>query len=173
MATKFEDPLLSLTVSTTLREKPLPITPPRQAIAALLQEVGGSADPLDLLSPIKSALGPSAGSNDQEDDEDLLSGLEEINLLEGLQAGDELVYICQTRDAHRLSQSDRSYILPRGRCSAKASFHSPRLEDTPNGLCAPSSARLLIETPSIKGVLDGVRSCKDKAAVSTCKLDLP
>lgn len=92
MSTKFEDPLLSLTVSTTLREKPLPITAPRQALAALLEEVGGSGDPLDLLSPIKSAVGPGAGFGDQEDDEDLLSGLEEVNLLEGLQAGTALIY---------------------------------------------------------------------------------
>ena len=92
MSTKFEDPLLSLTVSTTLREKPLPITPPRKALATLLEEVGGSGDPLDILSPVKSAVGPGAGFGEQEDDEDLLSGLEEINLLEGLQAGNTLMY---------------------------------------------------------------------------------
>ncbi|KAH9932553.1 uncharacterized protein B0H18DRAFT_1115799 [Fomitopsis serialis] len=82
MATKFEDPLLSLTVSTTLREKPLPITPPRRAIAALLEEVGGSENPLDIMSPIKSAAGDTTNNAEQDDDDDLLSGLEEINLLE-------------------------------------------------------------------------------------------
>ncbi|KAH9839023.1 TRAPP trafficking subunit Trs65-domain-containing protein [Rhodofomes roseus] len=86
MATKFEDPLLSLTVSTTLREKPLPVTPPRQSIAALLEEFGGSSNPLDVMSPIKSAAGDAPNNGEQNDDDDLLSGLEEINLLEGLQA---------------------------------------------------------------------------------------
>jgi len=77
----FEDPLLCLTVSTTLREKPIPLTGPRQRLADLIAAVGGSTGPVSPLSPIR-------GPDDNQDPADeLVRGLEEVNLLGGVASG--------------------------------------------------------------------------------------
>ena len=78
MPTKVPDPLLCLTVSMTLREKPVLVTPPRQAIQALIEAAGGLASPIDAKSP--------GGASDGEDESDL-TGFEEVNLLDGLITG--------------------------------------------------------------------------------------
>ena len=76
----FNDPLLCLTVSTTLREKLAPLTGPRQRLAELIDAAGGlPSDPLTPITPKRNKEG--------QDDEDELSGLEEVNLLGGLSSG--------------------------------------------------------------------------------------
>ncbi|OCH88177.1 hypothetical protein OBBRIDRAFT_108754 [Obba rivulosa] len=74
MSLRTMDPILSLTVSVTLRDRPLPITPPRRALAALLEATDGSQ--LGATSPISPNGANSADS--------LISGLKEVNLFEGL-----------------------------------------------------------------------------------------
>jgi hypothetical protein len=78
----FEDPLLCLTVSATLREKPIPLTGPRQRLADLIAEAGNvSFDPASPLTPIR---GPD---DDKDPPEDLVRGLEEVNLFGGIASG--------------------------------------------------------------------------------------
>jgi len=73
------DPLLCLTVSTTLREKPLPLTQPKHPLRLYFASVGQpSTDPE---SPT-IVDGPSIIPEDGMD-----SGLEEVNLLSGLLGG--------------------------------------------------------------------------------------
>ncbi|KAI0762189.1 TRAPP trafficking subunit Trs65-domain-containing protein [Trametes elegans] len=82
MLTKVSDPLLCITVATTLRNKPLAVTPPRQTLVALIDAAGSRLAP-----PVKTN-GFSVGhSSSESDDDDVLSGLQEVNLLEGLSAG--------------------------------------------------------------------------------------
>ena len=78
LPTKMSDPLLCLTVSTTLRDKLVPVTRAREPLQALIESAGEPASPSDPRSPIP----PTA--NDGQDE---LGGLEEINLLEGLTVG--------------------------------------------------------------------------------------
>ncbi|KAI1783130.1 TRAPP trafficking subunit Trs65-domain-containing protein [Ganoderma leucocontextum] len=84
MITKLSDPLLCITVSTTLRNKPLAITPPSKTLAALIDAAGG-LKPEPVTSPVKEN-GVDRDSP-QSDDEELVSGLQEVNLLEGLATG--------------------------------------------------------------------------------------
>lgn len=77
MATKVADPLLCLTVSTTLREKPVPITPPREVLTGLIEAAGGLPLPI-----------PGSPSAEHEDGYAVdRTGFEEVNLLEGLTIG--------------------------------------------------------------------------------------
>ncbi len=80
MPTKVADPLLCLTVSATLREKPVLVTPSRQALVALIEATEGPKSPTNPKSP------GDAMTNGKEDVFDL-HGMEEINLLEGLTIG--------------------------------------------------------------------------------------
>ncbi|PPQ70667.1 hypothetical protein CVT25_010769 [Psilocybe cyanescens] len=76
----YNNPLLCLTVSATLRERPVP-THPKHPLAQFLASVGEKQSGLPT-SPEDSS------SNGKEDEEEkLLDGLEEVNLLEGLLAG--------------------------------------------------------------------------------------
>ena len=78
----FEDPLLCLTVSTTLREKPIPLTGPRQLLADLIAAIGDvSLDPASPLSPIRGL------GDDEDPTEELVGGLEEVNLFSGISTG--------------------------------------------------------------------------------------
>ena len=77
MATKVPDPLLCLTVSTTLREKPVPVTPARSVLQQLIDDVGGLPEPLP---------GSPGGEHEDGDGADR-TGFEEVNLLEGLTIG--------------------------------------------------------------------------------------
>ncbi|PPQ63886.1 hypothetical protein CVT24_010353 [Panaeolus cyanescens] len=76
----FNDPLLCLTISATLREKPIPLTV-KHPLAHFFANVG------------ETRLLPTASQDDiqktsePEEEELLLDGLEEVNLLEGLFAG--------------------------------------------------------------------------------------
>lgn len=74
----FNDPLICLTVSATLREKPLPTTSKHPLQRFFCQK-----------STIFSSLSDSSikGEAPKVDDSNLLDGLEEVNLLEGLSAG--------------------------------------------------------------------------------------
>ena len=86
MITKVPDPLLAITVSTTLRNKPLAVTPPRKALAALIEAAGGLKSANErVMSPIRSN-GLNDGQHDS-DDEEILTGLQEVNLLEGFATG--------------------------------------------------------------------------------------
>ncbi|KZT04225.1 uncharacterized protein LAESUDRAFT_728468 [Laetiporus sulphureus 93-53] len=82
MNTRFPDPLLSLTVSATLREKALPVTPARRTLSSMIEEAGGLPGLVNPMSPAR----PSGIVGKEDEDDELLLGLEEINLLEGLQA---------------------------------------------------------------------------------------
>ena len=102
MPTKVPDPLLCLTASATLREKPVTETPVRKALAALIEAAGG------LPSTVDSKLPGGATGENSEDDPDL-TGLEEVNLFEGLTAGTQsaLSYLnVPTLDLH-ISQAFR------------------------------------------------------------------
>jgi hypothetical protein len=74
------DPLLSLTVSATLRDRPLDMTPARQVLASLIEAAGGLPSTTAPKSPIK----PSEG---QGESVNKTSGLEEVNLLGALATG--------------------------------------------------------------------------------------
>ncbi|KAF5325505.1 hypothetical protein D9619_009948 [Psilocybe cf. subviscida] len=76
----FSNPLLSLTISATLREKPIP-THPQHPLALFLESKGVSRVP----SPSSRDGEDTQGNTDSESK--LLDGLEEVNLLEGLMAG--------------------------------------------------------------------------------------
>jgi len=78
----FEDPLLCLTVSTTLREKPIPLTGPRQRLADLIAAAGNLS--LEPVSPVTPVRGPD---DDEDSSEELVRGLEEVNLLGGIASG--------------------------------------------------------------------------------------
>jgi len=80
----FSDPLLSLTVSTTLRDKAVSLSQASHPFVIFLAENG--------ILPKLSASGMSILSKQQnqeieDSDEDDQTGLEEVNLLEGLSAG--------------------------------------------------------------------------------------
>ena len=110
MITKVSDPLLCITVSTTLRNKPLAVTPPRKTLAALMDASEGLKPEL-VTSPVKE----NGVNRDlaHSDDDDLVSGLQEVNLLEGLATGNPglLSLRCIRNVAHRPFQGRRSLIL--------------------------------------------------------------
>jgi hypothetical protein len=70
-----------LTVSATLREKSIPTTP-KHPLARFFASVGGNKDILSAVSPQEPA-----DETKVEQEIDLLDGLEEANLLNGLLAG--------------------------------------------------------------------------------------
>jgi hypothetical protein len=75
---EFMDPLLCLTVSTTLREQLLPIRKGGPTLHRLLDAAGGVP---------KSAPHTAIEKVRDEDGEDDVTGLEEVNLLGGLRTG--------------------------------------------------------------------------------------
>ncbi|KAG8849315.1 hypothetical protein FRB91_010029, partial [Serendipita sp. 411] len=78
LKTRVPDPLLSLTVSVTLREKPLSVTPARKPIFDLLNDrEDGASTPTQ---PHPSTIGPPSYH-------DHFGDLEEVNLLDGLSSG--------------------------------------------------------------------------------------
>ncbi len=79
LPTKLSDPLLCLTVSTTLRDKLVPVTSARETLQALIEAASAPDSPTDPRSPLP----PTS----QDDGDDEIGGLEEINLLEGLTVG--------------------------------------------------------------------------------------
>lgn len=82
MSLKVPDPLLCLTVSATLRERPLAVTNARKSLQALIDAAGGLPTPAHAGSPTRMN-----GEDDEYDRIDL-TGLDEVNLLEGLAIGE-------------------------------------------------------------------------------------
>ncbi|KAF8064977.1 TRAPP trafficking subunit Trs65-domain-containing protein [Lyophyllum atratum] len=76
----FSDPLLCLTVSATLREKPLAVTQPKHPLAVFFASVGSQ-----VLAPPDSPTSPNGFPVEQQ--EETYDRLEEVNLLDGLLAG--------------------------------------------------------------------------------------
>jgi hypothetical protein len=73
----FHDPLLCLTASITVRERPVPMTPARSELAAMLAAAGG-------LPQYPTPPRPEPLSDEREE---FYHGLDEVNLLEGLSSG--------------------------------------------------------------------------------------
>ncbi|PIL28002.1 hypothetical protein GSI_09853 [Ganoderma sinense ZZ0214-1] len=139
MITKVPDPLLCITVSTTLRNKPLAVTPPRKALAALIDAVEG-LKPEHVTSPAKeNGVDRDALHGDEDDEDDIVSGLQEVNLLEGLAAGPTF-----TDPQKRLS-------LPTTRLGTTMRQHAFSLPPAPNTSTAetptPFSARSIMSPP--------------------------
>lgn len=84
------DPLLCLTASITVRERPVPMTPARAALAAMLMEAGGF--------PESQASAPMESFNDETDKS--YHGLDEVNLLWGLSSGTHISSHCVRRTQH-------------------------------------------------------------------------
>ncbi|RXW12394.1 hypothetical protein EST38_g13460 [Candolleomyces aberdarensis] len=79
----FANPLLCLTVATTLRDKPI-VSSDKHPLARFLSTLGVAAPESPTLLTDKT---------DDQADETLLDGLEEINLLEGLLAGPDFAKV--------------------------------------------------------------------------------
>jgi hypothetical protein len=71
------DPLLCLTASITIRERPVPMTPGRAVLASMLMEAGGL--------PESQPSAPMVSFDDEIDKS--YHGLDEVNLLWGLSSG--------------------------------------------------------------------------------------
>lgn len=80
------DPLLCLTATITVREKPIPLTPARAVLAAMFKEAGGHPDL------------PQSARTVSFDDvpgmDNFYHGLDEVNLLEGLSSGIHILAPC-------------------------------------------------------------------------------
>lgn len=148
MPTKVPDPLLCLTVSATLRDKPVPVTPPRQSLAAMIEAAGGLASPIDAKSP--------GGTLENGDGSEDLTGLEEVNLFEGLTIG--LSYTCTAvkirpdgapGTTFSSDDPDSSLVLPSTRLGAsvrRTAFSLPSSTSTassplPSSTLTPSTSR--------------------------------
>lgn len=83
--TEFNDPLLCLTASVTLRDKPLTSSPQRRELFKLI-ESSGPLPPL-LRSDASEQESRNAAENDENEDYVGHGFLEEVNLLEGLTSG--------------------------------------------------------------------------------------
>lgn len=79
---RMQDPVLCLTVSATLRDKPMGLTPQREELIELFRSSGGVYQVVK--AKAKANVPPK---DDQEVAEDVIYGLEEVNLLEGLTDG--------------------------------------------------------------------------------------
>lgn len=119
MITKVPDPLLCITVSTTLRNKPLAVTPPRMTLAARIDAAGGLKREL-VTSPVKE--NGADHTAPYSDDEDLISGLQEVNLFEGLATGEsylQFLYPAMNTTHHsfqgrrsRIHKNDSPFLPP-------------------------------------------------------------
>ncbi|KAF8609484.1 hypothetical protein BDV93DRAFT_145712 [Ceratobasidium sp. AG-I] len=79
---RMQDPVLCLTVSATLRDKPMSATVQRQELIKLFKAAGG------VYKVVQAKPNGSVPPKDQDaDEDDVLYGLEEVNLLEGLIEG--------------------------------------------------------------------------------------
>lgn len=89
-----QDPVLCLTVSATLRDKPMSATSQRQELIELFKLSGG------IYKVVQAKPNGSVPPKDQDGDEDdVIYGLEEVNLLEGLIDGTyypikQIVFYC-------------------------------------------------------------------------------
>ncbi|QRV91284.1 AMMECR1 domain-containing protein [Ceratobasidium sp. AG-Ba] len=79
---RMQDPVLCLTASTTLRDKPMSATPQRKELIEMFKSAGGVYD------VVKSKTNGNVPPKDEDTSvEDVMYGLEEVNLLEGLTEG--------------------------------------------------------------------------------------
>jgi len=137
----FEDPLLCLTVSATLRGKPNLLTGPRQRLADLIAAAGSaSLDPASPLTPIR---GPG---DDKVPAEELVRGLEEVNLLGGIASGRSALWAHPSRCSHRFEVPifrDDNISLPSTRLGAptrREAFSLPPAPADDDTTAAPSPA---------------------------------
>ena len=110
------DPLLCLTASITVRERPVPMTPARAVLSAMLMEAGGI--------PESQPAAPMESSSDEIDKS--YHVLNEVNLLWGLSSG---TYIFSSL----IVSSALSPYSPDLRKCALATFppqHANRCQDT-------------------------------------------
>ncbi|KAG8834164.1 hypothetical protein FRC17_009424 [Serendipita sp. 399] len=119
LKTRVPDPLLSLTVSITLREKPLSVTPARRAIFDLLHSREDEASTPTQAHP--PPVGPSSYLDNFGD-------LEEVNLLDGLSSSttfgtEEDITLPTTRVASIIRR--QAYWLPPLRTKQMAPIPSP------------------------------------------------
>ncbi|KAI0709264.1 TRAPP trafficking subunit Trs65-domain-containing protein [Earliella scabrosa] len=127
MITKVPDPLLCITVSTTLRHKPLAMTAPRKALAALIDASGGLKSAADVTSPVKSNGFAQDDHASDSDESEILSGLQEINLLDGLAKGPTF------------SDAKKRLSLPTTRLGANTRMHEFSLGPPPSS-ASPETA---------------------------------
>jgi len=80
------DPLLCLTATITVRERPIPLTPARAVLAAMFKEAGGHPD--------LPQSAHTASFDDAHDINNSYHGLDEVNLLEGLSSGIHILAPC-------------------------------------------------------------------------------
>lgn len=78
---RMQDPVLCLTVSATLRDKPMSATPQRQELIELFKSSGG------VFQVVKAKSNGSVPPKDETVEDDVLYSLQEVNLLEGLTDG--------------------------------------------------------------------------------------
>jgi hypothetical protein len=83
------DPLLCLTATITVRERPIPLTPARAVLVAMFKEAGGHPDLPQSAHAVSFA--------DVPDTDNSYHGLDEVNLLEGLSSGIDILAPCLQR----------------------------------------------------------------------------
>lgn len=120
------DPLLCLTASITVREKPVPMTPARSVLATMLLAAGGLPE-----SPVSASTEPFTSA--QEYDK-FYHGLDEVNLLEGLSA------------APSFSNALLPLALPSTRIGAKTRKQDFALLASPPHAAHPSSTTPTLAT---------------------------
>ncbi|KAH9892416.1 TRAPP trafficking subunit Trs65-domain-containing protein [Cubamyces lactineus] len=138
MLTKVPDPLLCITVSTTLRNKPLAITPARQTLATMIDSAGGLKS-ASIPSPAKANGAPD---QHESDDDEVLSGLQEVNLLEGLSAGPTF------------ADPNTSLNLPSSRLGTNTRMHEFSLGPPPSASSStPVPYATGVASPPVSGTL--------------------
>ncbi|KAJ3815926.1 TRAPP trafficking subunit Trs65-domain-containing protein [Lentinula aff. lateritia] len=86
----FDSPLLCLTFSATLRDKPLAVASSKSPLAIYLKSVGTISTPVDPISPTSPSTPVNANNDNVNSTPEIdteISGPPEINLLAGLYAG--------------------------------------------------------------------------------------
>lgn len=148
----FNDPLLSLTVSATLREKPSPFTGPRQRLAELIDAVGGIPSyPGTPITPLKD------NTSNRNEDDDELAGLEEVNLLGGLSSGNVTNILTQDLSWTELSPAptfrSEDLAIPSTRLGPTTRYETfslkPILPASPASTTTPTN-RLSIIPPTLR-----------------------
>ncbi|KAF8516344.1 TRAPP trafficking subunit Trs65-domain-containing protein [Gautieria morchelliformis] len=84
LRTSVSEPILSLTISATLRDKPLTMTPGRKELASLVQATGGIPNMVDKPAAVN-------GVSEPEIHHDELHSLNEVNILDTLSHGPTFV----------------------------------------------------------------------------------
>lgn len=143
----FSDPLLSLTVSTTLREKAVSLSQANHPFVIFLSESGIlaklSASGISSFSKQQNQETDDVGENDQ-------TGLEEVNLLEGLSAGSnvtpgsESLWLPSTRLGNA-TRRELFSLLPVQPSSAQSLTSSPK---RPPNATLRKSFRKILQTVS-------------------------